>query len=134
MKIELVSAVTENCLKDFLLMKKSLEINHDVNFNVACDSYCFDYLDRNFTNVECEQIITSNGADHVRGTESEKNDFIQIIKSKLGEDFKISLSKDLSLVAVQGPDSKNLIEKIIPGVNKLKFMFGGDFKLSLIHI
>ena len=97
MKIELVSAVTENCLKDFLLMKKSLEINHDVNFNVACDSYCFDYLDRNFTNVECEQIITSNGADHVRGTESEKNDFIQIIKSKFDIAKKTLASSDFIL-------------------------------------
>ena len=51
MKIELVSAVTKNCLKDFLLMKKSLEAHHDVNFNVACDSHCFNYLDGNFENV-----------------------------------------------------------------------------------
>lgn len=97
MKIELVSAVTKNCLKDFLLMKKSLEMHHDVNFNVACDAYCFEYLNGNFKNVQCEQFITSEGADHVRGGESEKQDFIQIIKSKFDVAMKVLSSSDFIL-------------------------------------
>lgn len=81
-KIIVVSAVTKNCLKDFLLMKKSLQVHHDVSFHLACDDYCYEYLNGNFKNVECDQIITTNGADHVKGSVSEKDDFIQIIKSK----------------------------------------------------
>jgi hypothetical protein len=81
-KITVVSAVTKNCLKDFLLMRKSLQSHHEAHFHLACDDYCYNYLNGNFENLECEQIITSNGADHVRGDANEKEDFIQIIKCK----------------------------------------------------
>ena len=54
----------------------------------------------------------------------------EIIKSKLGNSFELSLRNDLSLIAIQGPEAKNVIEKIIPSVNKLKFMFGGKFEYN----
>ena len=96
-KIPVISAVTKNCLKDFLLMKKSLEANHEAFFYLACDDYCYNYLNNNFKNIECEQIITNNGADHVTGGEYEKNNFIQIIKSKFDIAKKALLSNEFIL-------------------------------------
>ena len=57
--------------------------------------------------IHDDLIITkiSNGYTKlILNAACKKKDF-EIIKSKLGEEFKISLSKDLSLIAVQGPDS-----------------------------
>ena len=38
------------------------------------------------------------------------------------------LNEDLSLIALQGPEAKDILEKIVDGVNKLKFMNGANFK------
>ena len=99
--------------------------------NLSVHQSKYSFLMNENAGIYDDLIITkiSNGYMIILNAACKEKDF-EIIKSKLGEDFKISLSKDLSLVAVQGPDSKNLIEKIIPGVNKLKFMFGGDFKFN----
>ena len=103
--------------------------------NLSVNQSRYSFLMNENAGIYDDLIITkiSNGYMIILNAACKEKDF-EIIKSKLGEDFKISLSKDLSLVAVQGPDSKNLIEKIIPGVNKLKFMFGGDFKFNSNNI
>ena len=103
--------------------------------NLSVNQSKYSFLMNENAGIHDDLIITkiSNGYMIILNAACKEKDF-EIIKSKLGEDFKISLSKDLSLVAVQGPDSKNLIEKIIPGVNKLKFMFGGDFKFNSNNI
>ena len=44
MKLSTVSAVTKSCLKDFLLMKKTIEQRHFVEFYLAVDDFCYDYL------------------------------------------------------------------------------------------
>ncbi len=54
------------------------------------------------------------------------NDF-KIISGALGSKFKIILEKDLSLIALQGPKSSQILEKIISGVSSLKFMNGNKF-------
>jgi aminomethyltransferase len=54
------------------------------------------------------------------------NDY-EIIKSKLKNKYEIKLDETLSLVAIQGPESKTILEKIIPGCNDLKFMNGNNF-------
>ena len=103
--------------------------------NLLVNQSKYSFLMNENAGIHDDLIITkiSNGYMIILNAACKEKDF-EIIKSKLGEDFKISLSNDLSLVAVQGPDSKNLIEKIIPGVNKLKFMFGGDFKFNSNNI
>jgi len=57
------------------------------------------------------------------------NDF-RIISSSLKNKFKIILHKNLSLIALQGPKSSQILEKIISGVSSLKFMNGNKFSYN----
>ena len=59
-----------------------------------------------------------------------KNNDFKIIKSLLGNKFKLTLYKNLSLVALQGPKSSEILEQTIEGVSSLKFMNGNKFSYS----
>ena len=56
-----------------------------------------------------------------------KNNDFKIIKTALGNKFMITLHKNLSLIALQGPKSSEILEKNINGVLSLKFMNGNKF-------
>ncbi len=56
-----------------------------------------------------------------------KNNDFKIISGALKNKFKITLHKNLSLIALQGPKSSQILEKIISGVSYLKFMNGDKF-------
>ena len=77
------------------------------------------YDDLIITKVEKGFIIILNAA-------CKNNDF-KIIKNSLGNKFKLTLHKNLSLVALQGPKSSEILEKLINGVSSLKFMNGNKF-------
>jgi len=77
------------------------------------------YDDLIITKVEKGFIIILNAA-------CKNNDF-KIIKNSLGNKFKLTLHKNLSLVALQGPKSSEILEKTINGVSSLKFMNGNKF-------
>jgi len=57
------------------------------------------------------------------------NDF-KIIKNSIGNKFKLTLYKNLSLIALQGPKSSEILEKIIKDVSSLKFMNGNKFSYN----
>ena len=59
-----------------------------------------------------------------------KNNDFEIISGFLKNKFKIILHKDLSLIALQGPKSSQILEKIIAGVSSLKFMNGNKFSYN----
>ena len=59
-----------------------------------------------------------------------KNSDFKIISGSLKNKFKIILHKNLSLIALQGPKSSQILEKIISGVSSLKFMKGNKFSYS----
>ena len=59
-----------------------------------------------------------------------KDNDIKIIKNLIGNKFKLTLHKDLSLIALQGPKSSEILEKIINGVSSLKFMNGNKFSYN----
>ena len=59
-----------------------------------------------------------------------KNSDFKIISSSLKNKFKITLHKNLSLIALQGPKSSQILEKIINGVSSLKFMNGNKFSYN----
>jgi len=59
-----------------------------------------------------------------------KNNDLKIIKSTLESKFKLTLYKNLSLVALQGPKSSEILEKTINGVSTLKFMNGNKFSYN----
>ena len=57
------------------------------------------------------------------------NDF-KIIKHSIGNKFELTLYKNLSLIALQGPSSSKILEKTINGVSSLKFMNGNKFSYN----
>ncbi len=59
-----------------------------------------------------------------------KDQDFKIIKEKLNNKYDMNLNENLSLIAIQGPDAKNVLEKIIPNSNKLKFMNGDNFNFE----
>jgi len=56
-----------------------------------------------------------------------KDSDFKTISSSLKNKFKIILHKNLSLLALQGPKSSQILEKIISGISSLKFMNGNEF-------
>ena len=74
------------------------------------------------TKVEKGFVIILNAA-------CKNNDF-KIIQNSLRNKFKLTLYKNLSLVALQGPKSSEILEKIINGVSSLKFMNGNKFSYN----
>ena len=80
------------------------------------------YDDLIITKVEKGFIIILNAA-------CKNNDF-KIIKSALGSKPKLTLYKNLSLVALQGPKSSEILEKTIKGVSSLKFMNGNKYSYN----
>ena len=59
-----------------------------------------------------------------------KDNDLKIIKNLIGNKFKFTLYKNLSLIALQGPKSSEILEKIINGVSSLKFMNGNNFSYN----
>ena len=63
-----------------------------------------------------------------------KDQDFKIIKEKLDNNYEMNLNENLSLIAVQGPDAKNVLDKVIPNSNKLKFMNGQNFNFEDTNI
>ncbi len=63
-----------------------------------------------------------------------KNNDFKIIKEKLNGKYQLELRENLSLIALQGPGAKNVLEKVISEIDDLRFMHGGDFKFNNLDI
>jgi len=77
----------------------------------------------------CDDLIITKvekGFNIILNASCKNNDF-KIIKKSIGNKFKTTLYKNLSLIALQGPKSPEILEKIINGVSSLKFMNGDKF-------
>ncbi len=76
-------------------------------------------------------IITKkkNGFLIILNAACKEKDIKQISKY-LDKSVKFSLNEKNSLIAIQGPKSAEILEKIFTGVVKLKFMQGGEFKFD----
>ena len=59
-----------------------------------------------------------------------KNNDVKEISKFLSKEHKCYINSELSLIALQGPKSAGILEKLTPGVSNLKFMTGGHFKLE----
>ena len=57
-----------------------------------------------------------------------KNQDYEIIKKLLSNKYEMILNSDLSLVAIEGPKSADILKEIIIGPEKLNFMNGNWFK------
>tara|TARA_Y100001970_G_C14240499_1_gene864619 strand:- start:2921 stop:4033 length:1113 start_codon:yes stop_codon:yes gene_type:complete len=95
---------------------------------LAVNQSKYSFLMNENAGIDDDLIITKleKGYMIILNAACKEKDF-NIIKSKLDTSYKMFLKEDLSLIAVQGPESKNIIEKIVPGVGKLKFMHGNKF-------
>ena len=76
-------------------------------------------------------IVTKvkNGFSIILNAACKNNDF-KIIENSLKNKFKLTLHKNLSLIALQGPKSSEILEKSINGVSSLKFMNGNKFSYN----
>ena len=76
-------------------------------------------------------IVTKveKGFNIILNAACKQNDF-KIISNSLKNKFKIVLQKNLSLIALQGPKSSQILEKLISGVSSLKFMNGNKFSYN----
>ena len=59
-----------------------------------------------------------------------KDNDVKEISKFLSKDHKHYINSDLSLIALQGPKSVEILEKLILGVSNLKFMTGENFSLE----
>ena len=79
------------------------------------------YDDLIITRMKDQYMIILNAA-------CKQND-LQIIKNKLN-DQSLDMNNDLSLIAIQGPESKIILENLVSNVSKLKFMNGGNYSFA----
>ena len=105
----------------FPLDLKKLNINQS-KYSFLMNDNAGIYDDLIITKISRGYLIILNAA-------CKENDF-KIIKEKLNNKYDLKLNDKLSLIAIQGPEAKNILEKNINGVNKLKFMNGGNFKFQ----
>ena len=59
-----------------------------------------------------------------------KNNDVKEISKYLNKNHKYFINSDLSLIALQGPKSVEILERITPGVSNLKFMTGDDYNFD----
>ena len=59
-----------------------------------------------------------------------KDNDVKEISKFLNKNHKYFINSDLSLIALQGPKSVEILEKLTPGVSNLKFMTGDDYNLG----
>ena len=73
-------------------------------------------------------IITKvkSGFNIVLNAACKYSDF-DLLKKLLANKYEMNLSDELSLIAIQGPESVKILEKIIKGVSGLKFMNGNSY-------
>ncbi len=84
------------------------------------------YDDLIITKIEDGFMIILNAA-------CKENDLV-VLKSVLGNKYIMNLRDDLSLIAIQGPESKNILEKLVEGISSLKFMNGSKFNYKAFSL
>lgn len=113
--------LTESLEKIIPADLKELKINHS--------KYSFLLNDKG--GVIDDIIITKrkDGFSIILNAACKEKDIKQISKY-LKTSFETVLDEKSSLVALQGPKAAEILEKICPGVNKLRFMQGGEFRIN----
>ena len=119
----------ENLTKDleniFPIDLKKLNLNQS-KYSFLMDENACIHDDLIITKISDGFLIILNAAC--------KEDDFKIIKNKLNNKYDLQLKEDLSLIALQGPEAKDILEKKVKGVSKLKFMNGANFKFSDINL
>ena len=113
--------LTEDLEKIFPVDLKKLNLNQS-KYSFLMNEEGGIYDDLIITKLQERYLIILNAA-------CKERDF-KIIEKKLKNKYEMNLDENLSLIAIQGPDSKNILEKIVPNSNKLKFMNGNKFNFQ----
>jgi aminomethyltransferase len=111
--------LTKNLEKIFPIDLQNLKINQS-KYSFLMNDNGGIYDDLIITKISNGYLIILNAAC--------KNNDLKIIKEKLNDKYELELKDNLSLIALQGPGAKNVLEKVIPTIENLKFMNGGEFK------
>jgi len=103
--------------------------------NLKKDQSKYSFLMNDNGGIYDDLIITkiNNGYLIILNAACKNNDF-KIIKEKLNDKYKLELKEDLSLIALQGPGAKNVLGKVIPEIDNLKFMHGNEFRFNDFNI
>ncbi len=111
--------LTKDLEKIFPIDLQNLQVNQSKYSFLMKDNGGI-YDDLIITKLEDGFMIILNAA-------CKEND-LKVLNLKLGNKYDLKLSKNLSLIAIQGPDAKNVLEKLVPNISNLKFMQGNKFK------
>ena len=117
--------LTESLEKIFPLDLKKLKLNQS-KYSFLMNNQAGIYDDLIITKIHQGYLIILNAAC--------KNQDFKIIKEKLDNNYEMNLNELLSLIAIQGPDAKNVLEKVIPESNNLRFMNGRNFNFEDTNI
>ena len=96
--------------------------------NAQINQSKYSFLMNEEAGIYDDLIITKvkNGFNIVLNAACKYSDF-DLLKKLLANKYEMNLSDELSLIAIQGPESVKILEKIIKGVSGLKFMNGNSF-------
>ncbi len=96
--------------------------------NIKLNQSKYSFLTNEKGGIYDDLIVTkvAKGFNIILNAACKKNDF-KIINNALGDKFELTLHKDLSLIALQGPKSSEILEKIVNKVSILRFMNGNNF-------
>jgi len=96
--------------------------------NIKINQSKYSFLTNEIGGIYDDLIVTKleKGFNIILNAACKKNDY-KIIEESLSNKFKLTLHKDLSLIALQGPKAVKILENIIKGVSLLKFMNGNNF-------
>ena len=99
--------------------------------NIKLNQSKYSFLTNENGGIYDDLIVTKikTGFNVILNAACKQNDY-KIIKDALGDKFKIKLNQDLSLIALQGPQSAEILESIIKDVSLLKFMNGHYFSYN----
>ena len=100
--------------------------------NISVNQSKYSFLMKDNGGIYDDLIITKNedGFMIILNAACKEND-LKVLNSVLGKKYVLNLRDDLSLVAIQGPESKDILEKLIKGVSCFIFLFGYLFIYSI---
>ena len=103
--------------------------------NLKKDQSKYSFLMNDNGGIYDDLIITkiNNGYQIILNAACKNND-LKIIKEKLNDKYQLELKENLSLIALQGPGAKEVLKKVIPNIDDLKFMHGGEFKFNNFNV
>jgi len=124
-----VSHMGQLFIEENLNLVKELEKIIPIDLkNIKLNQSKYSFLTNESGGIYDDLIVTKveKGFNIILNAACKENDY-KVIKDALGNKFKLTLNKNLSLIALQGPKAVEILENVIKGVSSLKFMNGNNF-------